>query len=297
MVCGNPLCLLRHVDTQQDEYGAEESYVGDGLVEHGYRAEERHEGLGVHIVGGTDGAELLKHEIPRIEAEHGGHHGEEEHIAHHDRDSEQVEVETTAHACNDKGNHSDDAVEEDLARDEPCGVAAIETANDNTIDGPGKSGHKGESIAQRVYLEHGTIEYHEADTHEGYHGAYSKTTRDALAVDETGEQGREHGGDTHDKRHIGGDSIVDGTILGQEVEGATREAGQSKVELVGHSVGPELAREDPRQGIGDDETVEHNLGRSEPMGEQYLGRDERGAPHKNGDEGQYMVTHGGAMSR
>ena len=55
------LCLLRHIDTQQDEYGAEESDVGDGLVEHGYRAEERHEGLGVHIVGGTDGAELLKH--------------------------------------------------------------------------------------------------------------------------------------------------------------------------------------------------------------------------------------------
>ena len=34
------------VDTQQDEYGAEESDIGDGLVEHGYRAEERHEGLG-----------------------------------------------------------------------------------------------------------------------------------------------------------------------------------------------------------------------------------------------------------
>ena len=85
-----PLRLLRHVDTQQDEYGAEESDVGDGLVEHGNRAEERDEGLGVHIVGGTDGAKLLKHEIPRIETEHGGYYREEEHIACHDRDSEQV---------------------------------------------------------------------------------------------------------------------------------------------------------------------------------------------------------------
>ena len=138
------LMLLSYVDSQKDEYSTEESNVCDWLVQYCDGAEERHEGLGIHIVRCTDGAELLQYEVPRIEAEHRSYDGEEEHIACYDRDGESVKMEATTHTCRYKGQHGDNTIEKDLACDEPCGITSIEAAHYHTIHCPGESCYKSE---------------------------------------------------------------------------------------------------------------------------------------------------------
>lgn len=85
--------------------------------------------------------------------------------------------------------------------------------------------------------------------------------------------------------------MLQSTVLGKEVQGASRNAQSQQTQLIEERVGEQATMAERQDAeISHDESLDHNLGGCEAMNEQRLGGGKGGAPYKDSGYRQEMPS-------
>lgn len=273
-------------EAAEDKHAAEDAYGRDALVDEYRRDYHREDGLEIHIIISLDGTDLFDDLGPEIIGYHRGADTEEEDVGD-DRFVVEQRQRVVERLGEDEGYGGYDAVEESLAGDKPYVVSDVEAPEHKAVDSPAEGCGKREEVAQRTDLEvEAAVEDDACDAEEGDHRADDVAAgRPFGLVNQAGKhRGYERRG-RRQQRDVGRKGIFEGRVLGEEVDRAGAEAAGGKHELVAPRAGEKtLVAEEKHENVGEDETIDVNLGRTHAVLEKNLGRYEGTTPYGDGDD-------------
>ena len=234
----------------------------------------------------------MHHGVPEQVAEHRGDDPEEQQIAPHRRACEHLPFHRERVEGKDRKN-GQQSVEKDFPGDEDCGVAASDAFDDQRVDHPQQCRRECQHVAPRRELQHEMpVEHHEDHAGESQRRPCDLPPRHPFAaVCEAHRHGRPYGRRADDQRDVRGRGVLQGDILGQEVERPAAQSGRREQQFVAQIRGQQPpAGEGQDADVGQREAQDEYLRRGQRVGDQHLGRYERRAPHGDGEQRREVVS-------
>lgn len=281
------------IDADDDAQGAGHAVAAQRLVQDERRGHGRKDGRQVDVGRHGQRAQFADGLVPGQIAEHGGHHAQKQQVAPHGGPRQRLGrvMQGLVEKVRQNGQQ---AVAEDLAREEQRAVAPLHVFEPQCVKSPAERGGQAEQVALGRELEdEAAVENDERHAAQRQHGAEDEGRLERLfqrAGEKADKDGREQRRRAEDERHLRGERVVERGVLGQEVERAAAQAEPNGLEFVAEVVGPAFlsAGHPQHQDIRQQKAVEEDGGRVEAVEQQHLGGDERRPPYADGQDGDEM---------
>ena len=185
-------------------------------------------------------------------------------------------------------NDRDERVKEYFSRDVVRRVFAVDVADYDRIDGPAQRRKYREKVTDGVELEHElAVQDDERRARERDDGADDRVARDLFVFQEKVRDDRsEDGRRRHEQRYVRGERKFERIVFRDEIKRAARHSREELLQFRLEAFGAVHVRmQNEHQKVRERKPVHENLDGREHR-KEHLGRDERGAPDDDGQDGK-----------
>ena len=289
--------VVAHPKAADYEYDACDTNQCDFLAKHQIGYHKSEDTLEIHVVVGLQRTYIAHRKRPQEISRGGSAKSEKQQVAYNLPAPDNGAKVGGPRLESQERQGCQQTVEKCLTGNEPHIVACAYLAENQRIHRPAESCGKRKKIAKRIDLEVcGTVEHHTHHTHHRQHAAYPCADAESLVLV---EQTKHYGGDKRrhrrEQRNIGGQRVLQRSVLGNKIERTAGEAAKHHEKFVGERGGEQaLVADAQHHEIGQQEAEHINLHRPQFIDKQFSRGNERISPHGHGRKGREMAGYGGA---